>query len=212
MIIPHFYHQREPNLSIIVDACMSGTVKPCEIIVWANAPLRAPLPGASVITSHRNIGPRARVLAAMVAVGDFVLFLDNDIAPQPKTIECLVDSVVGRDMSTLEGRIFDGSDYRLTPKIRGISVGARTRVDLSLGRGEMLRSDAAQEAAHRYRFGAEMDDFEWTMAVQESGWGVYVVPCVDGKSFITNLPEYGVGASKDPSFYARRDAIMRERM
>lgn len=209
VIIPHYYHQREPNLRLIVDACMSGSVKPCEIIVWANEPLRSPLPGASVITSHRNIGPKARILAAMCVTGDHVLFLDNDVAPHPKTIECLLGSMVGGDMSTLEGRIFDGSPYRKTPKVRGIDVGVRTRVDLSLGRGEMLRRYAAQAAAQRFRLDAEMDDFEFSRAMQESGWGIYVVPCVDRKSFITNLPEYGVGASKDPTFYARRDAEMR---
>lgn len=69
VVIPHYFAAREPNLRLIVDAFMEGSVAPAEVIVWCNTPLVHPLPGASIITAHRNVGAQARFLAALAALG-----------------------------------------------------------------------------------------------------------------------------------------------
>jgi hypothetical protein len=40
VVIPHYYPEREPNLWKIVDAFNTGTIRPLEILIWCNSPLK----------------------------------------------------------------------------------------------------------------------------------------------------------------------------
>lgn len=209
VVVPHFYSAREPNLRVIVDAFMSGSVRPCEIIIWANEPIRSEIPGASVITSHRNLGAQARFIAALASVGDHVLFVDNDTEPQPRTVENLLRQSFPHRISTLEGRIYNGAPYRATPKVYGRDIRAERIVDLSLGRGEMVPRPLLRRILAVFPFGAGMDDMMFSESARIAGASIYVVPCIEGESALTNLQECGAGMSREPGFYSERDALMR---
>lgn len=210
VVIPHYFREREPNLRRIVDALAAGTVRPAEIIVWANEPLAEPLPGAAVIGSHRNIGAQARFLAALAASGEWVLFLDNDVSPAPRTVENLLHWARPDRIVTLEGRSAGGKTYRESPKHYGRDVSEPLLVAVSLGRGEMVSRRALPRLLAHFPFAPDtvMDDLWLSAAAGREGMPILVVPAVAGDSDLVNLPEYGVGLSLRPEFYAERDAAL----
>lgn len=212
VVIPHYYGKREPNLSLIVEALRSGTVRPREILVWCNEPLVGPLPGAQLILSHRNVGAQARFLAALAAWGEWVLFLDNDVLPEPRMVENLLLWARPGQMSTLEGRITRGGRYRDAPKFYGRQVQTPLRVDVSLGRGEMVALGLLPRLLQHFPFGKSvvMDDLWLSAGAAREGVPIYVVPAVPGESSLAELPMYGEGLCMRPEFYAERDAALAE--
>lgn len=212
VVIPHYYAAREPNLSTIVGALMGGTVKPCEVLVWCNESLSAPLRGASAIVSHRNVGSQARFLAALAAVGEYVVFLDNDVCPEQKTLENLLRWAQPSVICTLEGRAYSAASYRACPKLYGRQVKEPQRVELSLGRGEIVWRLALPRLLQHFPFGPDtvMDDMWFSAAAALEGIPIHVVPAIQGESSLVNLPEFGVGLSLRKEFYPERDAALRQ--
>ena len=212
VVIPHFYAEREPNLSAIAEAFLSGTVRPREILVWCNEPLHGPPPkGISVIVSHRNVGSQARFLAALAAQGEKVLFLDNDVCPQPRTVEALLywQERLG-EIVTLEGRIKNPGSYRSWRKLYGSSVTEPVEVQISLGRGEMLPRVMLPRLLQHFPFRSDtvMDDLWLSAAAAREGIRMRVVPASKDDASLKELPQYGVGLCLRPEFYAERDAAL----
>ncbi len=214
-IIPHFYEVREPNLAIIVDSLRSGSVAPGEIIIWHNERRPLTVAGALVVQSPRNIGAQARFLAALMARGRFLLFLDNDTAVRRYTLENLLHwARTLRGIVSLEGRIRPSPDapYRAWPKLYGRALREPRPVDLSLGRGEMGDRRSVRRAILLFPFGprGEMDDLWFSACCTAAGIPLRVVPCQRGASDLVDLPSHGVGLCRARDYFARRDATIRE--
>jgi hypothetical protein len=210
VVIPHFYSQRRDNLRRIIYSLDHGSMRIDEVLIWNNDPELIHVHGAYVIQSHRNVGCQARILAALMARGDRVLFLDNDVAVNHKTIENLVrwhDELGG--VVTVEGRQAVRGHYSQWPKIYGHGITTPTRLFLSLGRGEMVRRQDLNRVLHHFPFDPEtkMDDLLLSQAYLKSKIPVHVIPCLRGVSDLQDLPMYGVGFCKEPNFYEQREKV-----
>jgi hypothetical protein len=214
-IIPHFYWERTGNLRTIVDSLRSGTVVPEEIIVWNNERDPVTIAGAFVVQSPRNIGAKARLLAAVMARGERVLFLDNDIAVRRRTVENLLSWSCRHwerpTVVTLEGRErpFSGAPYSRWPKVYGRGLREPAPVFLSLGRGEMLRRRDLLAVLPGFPFedSTVMDDLWLSECFFRHEMSVVVVPCVPGESDLEDLPMGGVGLCRQATFNAERTRV-----
>ncbi len=212
VVIPHYYARREPNLRLIVDALQAGTVRPREILIWANEPVLQELRGVSIIAAHRNVGAQARFLAALAALGQWIVFLDNDVSPESRTLETLLDWAQADQIHTLEGRLCSGGGYREAPKIYGHSIAAPVRVQLSLGRGEIVWRRALPRLLQHFPFdaGLVMDDLWFSAAAARQKVPIFVMPAAKGESSLRELPMYGEGLCLRREYYAERDAALSE--
>lgn len=214
-IIPHFYPERRGNLSVIVRDLCSGTVCPEEIIIWNNENYRLLISGALVVQSPRNIGAKARLLAAMMARGERILFLDNDVTVCRNTIENLLfwstRAINDEGVVTLEGRErpFAMAPYSRWPKIYGKGLAEPRHVFLSLGRGEMVRRSVLLRVISSFPFEETtvMDDIWLSECYARHHIPVQVVPCVPGDSDLTDLSMGGVGLCKTPNFMEERTRV-----
>lgn len=209
VVIPHYYPERDANLTHIITALRKGSVPPDEIIIWANSPIRyARLAGASVIQSHRNVGAQARFVAALTAVGDYVVFHDNDVMAGHRSVEQLLwwsQRVLGSIVSA-DGRVFAVPGYkRYTNTVLIQRPEVLTPVDISLGHLEMVRRTDVPKILSSFPFGdeARMDDLQWSAAAARAGVPIYVAPGIE----MTGLSMGGVGSCKEPDHYRERDRL-----
>jgi len=221
VVIPNFYVERLSNLREIIASIQTGSLWPDEIIIWNNLdaqPIAFPglKPEVLVVQSPRNVGSQARLLAAMMARGEWVLFLDNDTAVRRRTIENLVvhaDRYANVDaVMTLEGREFiQGVPYARWPKVYGHGLKSPRNVYLTLGRGEIVRRRVLNRVIGSFPFDerTQMDDLHLSDAYDRSGVPVLVVPCEKGFSDLHDISMGGVGMCKDANWNARRDEVAR---
>lgn len=231
VVIPHYYRERRANLDEIIASICLGSMWPDEVVIWNNEsdPVKVTEPKGLpvlVVQSPRNVGAQARVIAALVARGERVLFLDNDVAVNRRTIERLYEwSVLQEDRNramssvvTLEGRErpvgWVGRSYSLWPKVYGHGIKIARAVWLTLGRGEMVKKDVLRTALAHFPLAetTAMDDLYLSYAYEKIGAQVLVVPCVAGESDLRELPMRGVGMCKETGYTERRnEAIQRLR-
>jgi hypothetical protein len=218
VVIPHYYPEREPNLWKIVDAFNSGTVRPVEILIWCNSPLQNRSlrlqTGVQLFLSPRNVGAQGRFLAALAARGEFVFFLDNDVAPQVKTLENILEwqKSLPSSILTLEGRMaLTDKPYGSWPKKYGHGLADAIQVELSLGRGELVARKDLPHILSDFPFDplTVMDDLWFSSGAMQEGKQIWVVPCKKGESALTDLPMYGTGLCMEPAFYAERDLALK---
>lgn len=219
VVIPHYFAKREPNLRTIVAAHQASTRPPDEIVIWNNdAPLTTPIDGARVIQSPWNLGCKARFLAALVTVGDWILFQDNDLMPEPAGLENLLrwSKDYPRSILSFEGRRINSElPYRMWKSIRGSGINKPTRIDITLGRMELVRRDVLMMllAAFPFRDSTDMDDLAFSVCARTLGTKCFVVPYAeDGANGFVKLDECGVGMSitKRKEYLADRDRCVRE--
>lgn len=208
-VVAHYPRERRPNLPVLVEALRSGTRVPDEIVVWNNdgEPLR-PIPGATVIESPRNVGSKARFLAALTARSDYVLFQDNDVALLPDALELLVGYAerLPHAVLTLSGRVLiRGQGYRSSTLAR--CPAQLTRVDVSLGQVELVERAALPRLLAHFPFEAatRMDDLYFSAACRDARWDILSVP----RAGFRDLDMHGVGACKEPDHYLERDMLCR---
>lgn len=215
LVIPHFYTVRTPHLRRIAADFRRQTVPPSEIIVWNNEAAQT-LPdltgtGMRVIQADHNVGCQARILAAQQAVGDFVLFMDNDTTGEPGLIANLLGWAAKYPgaIVTLEGRLAlpAPAPYRRWPKYRGKHLMIPQAVSLSLGRGELVPAALIPRLVTHFPFGPvdTMDDLWWSACAAWEHVPIYVVPSRRGLSSLLNLPEHGTGACSAVNYAALRD-------
>lgn len=216
VIIPHYYPARVPNLQRIIMSICTGSVWPDEVIIWNNDPQPVHVPGAVglpvlVVQSPRNVGSQARLVAALMARGNRVMFLDNDVAVNRRTVENLLrHSSAHPDAAvTVEGRLRTDTEYKRWPKVYGHGVAVMTKVDLSLGRGEMVRRDVLLSVLRNFPFEEKtrMDDLHLSHAYERGHVPIFVVPCHRGIEDLEDLPMYGVGMCQEPGFYEERTRV-----
>lgn len=211
VVIPHYFVAREPNLPILIGALQSGSRPPDEILIWNNdAPLSSPLAGARLIQSPWNLGCKARFLGALAALGEWILFQDNDVCARSGTVANLLrhgehhpDAIL-----SLDGRVIGPEDdYRGSTRVRGRRVKAVTPIDITLGRMELIRRDVLMQVLARFPFRDDtvMDDLAFSQAAREAGVPCCVVPCLPSED-VSNLDTHGVGLS-----ITHRDAYFAER-
>lgn len=222
-VIPHWYEERTPALRSAVDALRNGTIIPDEILIWDNTNrlgqtfTHSPV---SIIASPKNIGPKARFLAALMAETDYVFFQDNDMVVETETIANLVSYAEAEGegaIFTLEGRRADPSKpYRHWPKVYGHGLTGSVYVAISLGRGELVRRDRLPQILKYFPWEPTtmFDDlhFSWAVrqaaywAVPQAAYPIIVVPSVKGVSDLRDL-HTGVGLCTEPGYYERRDQV-----
>ena len=212
-IIPHYYAERRSNLMIIVNSLLGGTLPPSEILIWNNEHnATIQVSGALVIQSPRNVGAQARVVAAMIARGERLLFLDNDMSVNDRTVENLYQWSLKLDgVVTLEGRERPTplTPYQRWPKIYGKGLTEPRPVFLSLGRGEMMRRSVLQSVASDFPFEPTtvMDDLHLSNCFMKRGVSVNVIPSKAGESDLRDLPMGGVGLCRTPDFVENRNRV-----
>src|SRR5688572_14351330 len=183
VVVPHFFAAREPNLAILIEALRTGTRPPDEILIWNNdQPLAKPLHHARLIQSPWNLGCKARFLGALAAVGDWILFQDNDVSARPGTVANLLRHAKQHPdaILSLDGRAMDpGDDYRGSARVRGRRVSVVTPIDITLGRIELVSRVTLMRVLARFPFRDDtvMDDLAFSQAAREVGVQCYVVPC-----------------------------------
>lgn len=213
VVIPHFFAERRANLARIAEALRAGTVKPVEIIVWNNdAPLPSVHHHVSVIQSFKNVGPKARFLAALVARGDYVLFQDNDVTVLPKTIENLLlfQHVLGGAVS-VQGRVLGEGSYQRSPKLYGHGLDAPVGVDCLLGRMDLIPRGLLPSILSSFPWEetTEMDDIWFSACAVAAGVPLHVVPTDRKQSDLVELMD-GIGACRQMGFYAKREAVLKD--
>lgn len=216
VIIPHYYAGRRANLEVIVRDLRAGSRVPDEIIIWNNEP------GATIFVNHalvvqspRNLGAQARIVAAMMARGERILFLDNDISVHHQTVEELYDwsRAYENSVVTLEGRERPSplTPYSRWPKIYGKGLSEPRAVFLSLGRGEMMKRSVLLSVVSDFPFDPTtvMDDLHLSNCFLKHGVNVHVVPSTTGVSDLKELQMGGEGLCKTPDFTEKRNEVAR---
>jgi len=208
VVVPHYYQERNRNLLSIIASLRRGTIIPDEIVIWANSPINnVILTGASVIQSHRNVGAQARFIAALTAVGDYIVFHDNDVMVGKRTLEHLLEwsEKMPASIISVDGRNFNGPEKRYTSTTLVQSPAHPTRVDISLGHLEMVRRTDIPRILATFPFGEEarMDDLQWSAAAARAGVPIFAVPA----DAVTGLSMGGVGSCKEPDHYRERDRL-----
>jgi hypothetical protein len=219
VIVPHLYRERERNLLTIVDALLSGTTRPLEIIVWCNESLTKELGGVlwdtvRLVESSWNVGCQARFLAALVARGDYVLFQDNDVCVRSRTVENMLSQASPGKAVSLDGYHVPPLGYTERRRFFGWNQTSPVRVNLTLGRMEMVERKTLLRVLRDFPFDAStvMDDMAFSAACKKNDVPIFVVPALDRDFVFVNLPDGGVGLSKGmpPSYVERRDRTFRE--
>jgi hypothetical protein len=213
-IIPHFFTERLRNLSMAIESLRaSAPTPPIEILVWNNdVPLMPGIAdGASVIQSPRNIGCQARFLAALMARGDYVLFQDNDLRVQRRTLENMAAWAehIPNSIISLDGYAIPvGAGYGARRAVSGVTE--PERISVTLGRLELMERALLLRllADFPYGDGARMDDLELSAAAARAGIECWVVPTGADSGYV-NLPTGGVGACLTPDHYEERDRVYR---
>lgn len=216
-VVPHFFETRERNLGTITESLFAGTIAPIEVIIWNNTPffggVASPDDRVHIVQSPWNIGPAGRLLAAMIARGTHVLFLDNDTAVRTQTVENLIRWSTQWPWSvvTLEGREgIRGARYGNWPKYYGHDLMEPRRVFHTLGRGELVPKRIVNQALGHFPFDAlaQHDDLLLSNAYSAIDVPVRVVPCVRGISDLADLPMGGEGMCKSETFHEERNAVI----
>ncbi len=209
-VIPHFYAARVRHLHALIASLRAGSLVPDEIIVWNNdRPMgeSAPL-GVEMIQSPRNVGAQARFLAALMARGDDVLFLDNDLVLKPETVAQMriaMRALDGQTMVTLQGYdIPPGGRYTAKRKVRTGIVTVPERVTVSLGRAELVRRVTLLRLLSDWPCDetSAMDDLWLSAAAHRHGVPMWVGP-TDG---YTDAPVQD-GYERRPGHYDERDRV-----
>lgn len=216
VVIPHYFAQREGNLTAIVEAHRTATRPPDEILIWNNdGPLSVSLHGVRLIQSAWNLGCKARFLGALVAAGDWILFQDNDLAPERGGLEnlCRWAERYPEAIVSFEGRRVEPAAYKSWKTIRGADKPRVQRIDITLGRMELIRRDVLMRLLAAFPFSdkTEMDDLAFSVCARDLGVQCFVVPYVPGSGFV-RLPEHGVGMSVThrQAYLAERDRVVSE--
>jgi hypothetical protein len=206
VVVPHYPRERNENLALV----LGGVKAADEVIIWNNtgSDISGWLPQTSqvrVIQSHRNLGPKARFLAALAARGDLVLFQDNDVALLPDALELLVGYAerLPHSVLTLSGRVVRGGSYRGSVLVR--CPDRIVPVDISLGQAELIERSALPRILGHFPFedATRMDDLHFSAACKSARYPVLAVP---GLCF-RDLDMHGVGSCKQPDHYAEREAL-----
>ena len=217
VVIPHYYEQRRVrNLPILIDALNTGTVRPLEILIWndARVPL-GPFPNTHVILPHRAVGSKARYLAAMCAQGEYILFHDNDVCVEPKTIDTFLRYITEDTILSPAGRQvkdeFHGpmSDFN---RVEGHVITKLTPVDIPHAKLSMSHRKVVNRLLGDLPFtdpDFEMDDVMYAAVAKHRGVGCFVYPWLPGEGYVL-LSECGVGMWRDANFYKDRDKLVRE--
>jgi hypothetical protein len=230
VVIPHYYEVRKDYIGQIANALNNGTVPPLEILVWNDGltPFSNLPPNVHVLTPHRPIGSKSRYLAGLCALGDYILFHDNDMMVEPRTVEGFLKWVdytnhdlqsqgyMGRDaIFSLEGRqVLNEFHGPMSDKNRlnGRTVAVPTAVDIPHSEISLSHRCLANRLVGDLPFTDplfEMDDVMYAAAAKHRGIPRYVIPFEPGAGFI-RLSEKGVGMWRNPGFYEERDRLVRE--
>jgi hypothetical protein len=202
VIVPHYYSIRDKHLPVIAERLLAGSVPPAEVIVWNNepAPLSGLPPAVAVIQSHRNLGAKARLAAALVSRSPVVLFQDNDLHVETDTVRNLLRYAAGdrwRSIYTVEGRrLRRGGAYLDSRLVSGRYIHAPVAVDVSLGRIELMHKRTLQRIVADFPFydGIHMDDIYLSAVAASARIARWVVPCNQPHTGFENLDEEGVGS------------------
>ena len=216
VVIPHYYDVRKEYIGKIAHALNSGTVRPLEILVWNDGltPFSNLPNNVFVLTPHRPIGSKARYLAGMCAQGDYILFHDNDMMVEPRTLEGMLRFASEDAILSLEGRQvkdeFHGPMSNFN-RLNGSTITVPTDVDIPHSEISLSHRRTANRLLGHIPFtepSCEMDDIWYAAVAKHCGVARVVVPFIPGAGFI-RLSEKGVGMWKDPNFYKDRDALVR---
>lgn len=219
LVIPHYFPERVPHLARIAADLQTSTVTPAQVIVWNNDLEGISVPrGWQVIQASRNLGPQARLLAALTSEAtDYVLFIDNDTTVCPQTIASLLTMAArigAPSVLTLEGRQASATpeSYRSWTKIYGHEITEPRQMTMSLGRGELVSWNLLPALIAHFPWGAStiMDDLWWSACMAKAEVPIWLVPSVKKVSHLQDLPRFGTGASATSGYYLQRDATIRD--
>ena len=86
LIVTHYYREREANITHIVELARPAVDM---VVVASNNPPPPSLPGVAWLGSSANFGTRLRLFAALAHGVDVAVFVDDDVALPPATIDML---------------------------------------------------------------------------------------------------------------------------
>jgi hypothetical protein len=220
VVLLHYFPERVGNTRRAVLDLFHGTVQPTEVLVWNNdLPVRWDFPvglQVHVLQSPRNLGCRARFIAAAAACSPWVLFHDNDIAVGPRTLENLLawarelpESILTLDAYTVSL----GQPYASRRAVRRVTD--VQRVDVALGRLELVHRNTLARIIHHvpiYSESLRMDDLWLSAAAWKEDVPIYVPPATGEAAFV-ELSTCNVGSSVGPSkasHFAERERLFKE--
>jgi len=211
-VIPVFYPERRQNLPIVVEALRAGSRVPDEIIVWNNGEPIDPIDGVSVVQSHRNVGCQGRFYAALMAKSDIVLFTHDDLLVGRDTLDDLVDWHYQdpKAVWAMHGRVATDGGYEAWRSLKATSGGSPTRLDVALGRCDLVPASILRTILSRYHWPAtvEMDDLWFSASARLQGIDLLLPPMPESAQF-RKLSSQGVGYCHQADWYQQRDACAR---
>ena len=208
VVIPHYWRERDANLTMIASALRASSVPPAEVLLWNNLASVAVPAGWKVVQAAQNYGPQARCVAGLLAEGEYVLFHDNDVEVGRDTLCEMLRHYHPPCVVTMDGRRLTADRrYRSSAWVR--DVDEKHQVDIGLGHLELVRRDVLFKVLSTFRWGCRMDDIEFSAACRRAGVPIYVVP-LKGRAQPIGLTMRGVGACFREDHYAERDRLCQE--
>lgn len=216
VVIPHYWDVRNANLRLIIGALNSGTVVPDTILIWNNGiTLNEVFPAnVKVINWPWNLGCKARLVAALCAETDYILFQDNDVQVRPGTLEHMLDwyDVAHDSLTAFEGRkLIQGQPYEKCQFVDGAGLSNEVSVDISIGRLELTRHTVVERCLKWFPFQPDtvMDDIWFSFAAKMEQIPRLVIPYKQDNGYV-NLDQGGVGAYRAPTHMPHRDELCRK--
>ena len=212
------YKEREKNLKRIIDDLMGGTVKPDKIIVFVdNLTIKFKDKRVTTIYSDTPTLPIIRFALGTSCDTEYCFFIDDDLSVRKRTMENLVTHAIQLPQRILgfEGSMLGNTE---TPYTNDTPIQRENRshplsIDIiirtyfvptqSLMAGLFLRSMYPELPKE------SLDDVFLCLGNRYiNNKENYVIP-VTGETDLTELPDGGVGQSRNGNHYKNRDFVCR---
>ena len=202
-------YKRPTNIPLVISSLLEDGMKPRDIYVFNNNPdISLEIKEANVINSEKNLGCRVRHALALALDYTHFLFIDDDLAIKPGTIdgfkkysEIFPEAVLGYFGSILGKGEKPYTNRKKYDYWRDIQA----EVDVVIGRLHFCsRETIANSFLKSYRTGE--DDI--ILSLSNKPYSNYVIP---GEEVI-DLPERGVGQYHRKDHWERRDRACLEVM
>lgn len=218
-ILCTYWKERYTNAETIVNALLTGSVVPDKIVIFNNnfeldySALAKAHDRVEVVNSSENLGHRARFTFALSIPSDYYFFIDDDMAPQKRTIENFMAHADPDCCLSFWGKKTKSGEYRKAESIAGHTLKEPMDVDMVVGRGSffcsfnalvnMLVLEKELRLHPEFENGREAD-IELSMANNPK-----VIPVLE-ENGLTEIGQKGVGMNRAEGHYLKREAITRK--
>jgi hypothetical protein len=199
-------YKRRPNIDVLVERLRSQTIAP-DILLVNNSNKRLRVAGADVVEMPRNQGSLSRFIVAPFVLSEWLLFMDDDLAPATHTF--VEDALrVGAQHEGIVG-VFGARLRKSPPHYDYTAPPGCGAVEIVKGRFMLFRRKLldtvplgllpTMSAAH----GGRGCDIFMSLAIGKGK----PVHWLDKGLVLEELPAMGVGLEEAPDHYTMRESF-----